>query len=123
MQDEMVLPVKREEDEGEKYDVVTLKIPMDHKEVSSKVPVRLANMAVHTWADLQPHLRWPSILAKYPLTWTEHSEYSEMQPPSVFSLQPLQALLFSLSGPAREAGQGKHTPTGIAVGGPLLRLP
>lgn len=69
MQDEMVLPVKREEDEGEKYDVVTLKIPMDHKEVSSKVPVRLANMAVHTWADLQPHLRWPSILAKYPLTW------------------------------------------------------
>ena len=45
MQDEMVLPVKREEDEGEKYDVVALKIPMDHKEVSSKVPVRLANMA------------------------------------------------------------------------------
>ncbi|KAJ1061553.1 hypothetical protein K5549_002588 [Capra hircus] len=38
---EMVLPVKREEDEGEKYDVVTLKIPVDHKEVSSKLPLSL----------------------------------------------------------------------------------
>ena len=54
--------------------------------------------------------------------------YSEMQPPSVFSLQPLQALLFSLPGPAREArppwdGGHPRPPRGSRLGVPSSARP
>lgn len=45
MQEEMVLLVKGEDDEGEKYEVVKLKIPMDNKEV-----------CVSPWGPLAPNL-------------------------------------------------------------------
>ena len=60
MQEEMVLLVKGEEDEGEKYEVVKLKIPMDNKEV--RVPHSGAPFPL-TWFSSSLHATEAGILS------------------------------------------------------------
>ena len=60
MQEEMVLLVKGEEDEGEKYEVVKLKIPMDNKEV--RVPHSGAPFPL-TWFSSSLHAAEAGILS------------------------------------------------------------
>ena len=50
-----MLLVKSEEDEGEKYEMMKLKIPMDHREVSREAPAPVANGA-------GAHLGWPAAM-------------------------------------------------------------